>query len=401
MPRFLIEKKISGRLGRAGVIQTPHGSFETPAFVIVGTKANVKSLTPEQVEEAGGTVLLANTYHLYLQPGDALVRDAGGLGAFMHWSGPTMTDSGGFQVYSLGSAYTRGHNKFVTRRELDAFAFQDIPHAKQDQLATIEEDGVRFRSHLDGSEHFFTPEKSIAIQHNLGADIMFAFDECTSPLDSYDYQRESMERTHHWAQRSLQAHQENHEASLRQGLFGIVQGGPYRDLREESARFIGTMDFDGFGIGGSYTKEDMEEMIQWVNPLLPEEKPRHLLGIGEPAQLFLGVEHGTDTFDCVVPTREARNGALYGRHGRFNIHNAKYKNDFSPVDGECTCYGCTNYTRAYLAHLFRAHEVLSFTLATIHNLHFFTTLMKDIRQSILEDRFFEFRDRFIKTYQNH
>lgn len=414
---FTIEKKLKNRLGRAGSVTTPHGVIETPAFVVVGTKATVKGVTPEQLHDLGAQVILANTYHLYLQPGDARVREAGGLHTFMHWDGPTMTDSGGFQAYSLGTAYAKNYNKFLSRSELEKITQgETVLRGTKEQLMRISEEGAAFRSHLDGSKHLLSPEKSIAIQHNIGADIIFAFDECTAPMDPYDYQKESMERTHRWAKRSLAAHRKGsitervppreqtvsevqpHSKEISQALFGIVQGGPYQDLREVSARVVGGMDFEGFGIGGSYTKEDMEDTIQWVNPLLPEEKPRHLLGIGDPLQLFIGIEHGVDTFDCVSPTREARNGALYTCHGRVNIFNAKFVNDFSKIDEECGCYTCTNYTRAYLAHLFRAKELLAFTLASIHNLYFIVHLVKKIRQAILDDRFFEVKEEFLRAY---
>jgi queuine tRNA-ribosyltransferase len=243
-----------------------------------------------------------------------------------------------------------------------------------------------------------SPEKSIQIQNNIGADIIFAFDECTSPTDPYKYQIEAMERTHRWADRSLAAHKSAATMYEKQGLFGIVQGGHYEDLRKQSAKYIANLDVAGFGIGGSYTKEDMEDVLKWTNPILSEEKPRHLLGIGEPLQLFMGVEHGVDTFDCVAPTREARNAALYTLDGRINLFNAKYKNDFTPLEKECTCQTCASYTRAYIAHLFRAKEILGYTLATIHNLHFFVTLMADMRLSILENRFFEFKESFTSRY---
>ncbi|TSC62556.1 MAG: tRNA-guanine transglycosylase [Parcubacteria group bacterium Greene0416_14] len=395
---FKIEQKIKGAFGRAGTLATPHGVLLTPAFVIVGTKATVKSLTTDQLKKLGATIVLANTYHLYLQPGDEIVRDAGGLHAFMNWHGPAMTDSGGFQVFSLGSAFTRNLNKFISRGELEAFVRGKIPEQTKDPLATIKEGGVVFKSHGDGSTHTLTPEKSIQIQNNIGADIIFAFDECTSPIDSYDYQKEAMERTHRWADRSLATHQSNPSMREKQGLFGIVQGGHYEDLRKQSATYIANLDVAGFGIGGSYTKEDMEDVLKWVNPLLPEKKPRHLLGIGEPLQLFIGVEHGVDTFDCVAPTREARNGAIYTRDGRINLFNAKYKNDFSSLEKDCGCYTCEHYTCAYMAHLFRAKEILGYTLATIHNLHFFVTLMTNIRLSILENRFLEFKDSFASRY---
>ena len=394
---FSIEKRLAGRLGRAGIFMTPHGPLETPAFVAVGTKATVKTLTPTQLTELGASVVLANTYHLYLQPGSDVVREAGGLHRFMHWDGPMMTDSGGFQVYSLGVAYARDYSKFLSQHDVARLLARRPTKETQKPLAIVKEDGVTFRSHLDGSEHVLTPEKSMAIQHDLGADIMFAFDDFTAPMDPYDRHRDTMERTHRWAERSLTAHKEAGKHGP-QALFGIVQGGVHQDLREASARTIGGMDFPGFGIGGSYTKEEMAQTIQWVNPLLPEEKPRHLLGIGEPVQLFVGIEHGVDTFDCVAPTREARNGRLYTAQGRINIGNARFIRDFTPVDMSCACYTCRNHTRAYIAHLFRAKELLGFTLASIHNLYFFVNLVKQIRQSILDNRFDEFRDNFLRGY---
>lgn len=397
--RFSIEARIPSALGRAAQITTMHGGLKTPAFVIVGTKATVKTVTTEEIKTLGGTIVLANTYHLYLQPGDEIIRNAGGIHTFMNWQGPIMTDSGGFQVFSLGSAYSRDLNKFISRGELQAYVAGKTPEKIRDPLATIKEDGVVFRSHIDGSKHILTPEKSIAIQNNIGADIIFAFDECTSPTDPYAYQKEAMDRTHRWAERSHRAHQGTTKMHARQGLFGIVQGGHYEDLRKQSAIYIASLDFAGFGIGGSYTKEDMGDVLKWVNPILPEEKPRHLLGIGEPLQIFMGVEYGVDIFDCVAPTREARNGALYTRDGRINILNAKYKTDLMPIEKKCTCSTCLSYTRAYIAHLFRAKEILGYTLATIHNLHFFTTLMEDIRFSILNKNFFEFRDSFASRYR--
>lgn len=393
---FNIEKKISGRLGRAGQIQTPHGVINTPAFVVVGTKATVKALSPEQVVDLGAEVTLANTYHLYLEPGDKTVAEAGGLHKFMNWQGPMMTDSGGFQVFSLGAAFGEGGvSKFAKSGEQSKETMADDEKPK---LAKVDEDGVTFRSHIDGSEHRFTPESSMAIQHNLGADIIFAFDECTSPTADYDYQREAMERTHLWAQRSLDAHLSSDKAK-NQGLFGIVQGGRHKDLRQESARVISEMqDFAGFGIGGSFDKDDLSTAVGWVNEILPEDKPRHLLGIGEPEDLFAGVENGIDTFDCVTPTRKARNGTLYTKNGQINILNAKYRNDFTPIEEGCGCYTCKNYTRGYVAHLFRSKEMFGGTLASIHNLYFIVNLVKQIRQSILDDRFGEFKEEFLKGY---
>lgn len=398
---FKIEKKLKGSLGRAGVLKTSHGEIKTPAFVTVGTKATVKALTPEQVKELGAQVVLANTYHLYLQPGDELIKKAGGIHTFMNYSGPTMTDSGGFQVFSLGVAFGASVSKFGNK---DTEGNECVVEESA-RLAKIDEDGVTFRSHIDGSEHRFTPERSIEVQHNIGADMIFAFDECTSPTASYEYQKEAMERTHRWAKRSLDAHKRLRERSdlgehglSGQALFGIVQGGRFEDLRKESARVIAGMDFDGFGIGGSFEKEDMDTAVGWVNSILPEEKPRHLLGIGEPRDLFGGVENGADLFDCVAPTRMARNGTLHTKDGRINILNAKYIDDFLPIEEECGCYTCRNYTRSYLAHLFRAKEMLAGTLASIHNLYFIIKLVNDTRQSILNDRFVEFKKEFLERY---
>lgn len=417
--KFSIAKKMkdrftssSGGLGRAGLLETPHGVIETPAFVTVGTKATVKALTPEQVKSLGAQVVLANTYHLYLEPGEQILKQAGGLHQFMNWSGPTMTDSGGFQAFSLGAAFGKGGVSKVASNQENSRAFTpEGPHADKNfldsPLAKIDEDGVTFKSHLDGSEHRFTPERSMEIQHNIGADIMFAFDECTSPQASYEYQKEAMERTHRWAERSLKKHLEllkaNEANKLKAALFGIVQGGRHEDLREESAKFIASLNFDGFGIGGSFNKDDLSTAVGWVNKILPEEKPRHLLGIGEIEDLFAGVENGVDTFDCVMPTRMARNGTLQTKEGRINIFNAQYKNDFTPVEQGCECYTCSprhggvNYTRAYLSHLFRSKEMLAATLASIHNLYFFIKLVADMRQAILEDRFIDFKESMCYT----
>ena len=395
---FTIEKKLKNGLGRAGVLETPHGKIETPAFVVVGTKATTKALSPEQVRDLGAEVVLANTYHLYLQPGDRVLQEAGGLHRFMNWQGPTMTDSGGFQAFSLGAAFGTSISKIAKGGKEEESEGGDKGSQEVPIMAKITEDGVTFKSPFNGSEHHFTPERSIEIQHNIGADMIFAFDECTSPHASHSYQKEAMERTHRWAQRSLDAHKKNTEASAKQGLFGIVQGGRFEDLRKESAKVIAGMDFDGFGIGGSFDKEDMYTVVGWVNTILPEEKPRHLLGIGEPADLFGGVENGCDLFDCVAPTRMARNGTLHTSLGRINLFNAKFVNDFTPVEEGCGCYTCTHYTRAYVAHLFRAKEMFAATLASIHNLYFIVHLVKKIRQSILDERFSEYKGEFLKRY---
>jgi queuine tRNA-ribosyltransferase len=428
--KFNIEKKLDNCMARAGVIDTPHGQIETPAFAVVGTKATIKALTSEQVKSLGAQVVLGNTYHLYLEPGDELVKKAGGFSKFMNWEGPTMTDSGGFQAFSLGAAFGKKVSKISSRgarRGLiplrESIVLTGDLHGELEtdaepiaKFANINEGGVTFKSVIDGSTHQFTPERSMEIQWNLGADIIFAFDECTSPDANYEYQKEAMGRTHRWAARSLAKHCElkvknkNLEGQLSnvncQMLFGIVQGGRFRDLREDSAKFIASLPFDGFGIGGSFDKEDMYTVVNWVNKILSEEKPRHLLGIGEPADLFGGVENGCDLFDCVAPTRMARNGTLYTKNGRINITNAKYRDDFTPIEKDCGCYTCgqgleikdQGYSRAYLAHLFRANEMLASTLASIHNLYFIVNLVKKIRQSILDDKFFEFKKEFLGKY---
>ncbi len=404
--QFAIEKKIPGALGRAGVLTTPHGTVMTPAFVSVGTKATVKGMTPEMLRGMGGQITLCNTYHLYLQPGDELIRKAGGLHAFMGWDGPMMTDSGGFQVFSLGAAYGKGISKVLH----PADPSQQIPERSSaddgvPRLATIGNDGVSFRSHIDGSLHYITPEKSMEIQHNLGADIIFAFDECTSPTEERRYQEEALYRTHAWAKRSLDYHHNKEDNASRQALFGIVQGGRDEELRRMSAKEIAEMrtmegaEFDGFGIGGSFEKDDLHSAVRWVNEELPEEKPRHLLGIGEPEDLFMGVENGVDLFDCVAPTRNARStGTMYTKEGRMRIMNTKYREDFNPVESDCGCYTCKNFTRAYLAHLFHAKEMLGSILASVHNLYFLTNLVSTMREKIIEGTFPEFKKEFFESY---
>lgn len=410
---FRIEKKLKNSLGRAGVIETPHGNILTPSFVAVGTKATVKSLNPLQIRDIGVQVVLGNTYHLYLQPGDEIVRGAGGIGKFMNWSGPTMTDSGGFQVFSLGAAYGKDISKITKITDPSLMIPERFDDSSAPRLAKIGHDGVSFKSHLDGSIHYITPEKSIEIQHNLGADIIFAFDECTSPTEDLKYQEEALERTHRWAERSLSEHIKL--GSEKQSLFGIVQGGREESLRKKSAEIIKNINvdgkyFDGFGIGGSFTKEDMSSAVKWVNEILPEDKPRHLLGIGEPEDLFMGIENGVDLFDCVLPTRLGRNGTIYTKTGKISITNKKFRDDFSPLEEGCGCFTCKNfapsgvggshsgYTRAYIAHLFHGKEMLAGTLASIHNLYFIHNLVQKIRQSILDDKFFEFKEEFLKNY---
>jgi len=363
--------------------------------VAVGTKANVKGITPEMLKNLGAQVALANTYHLYLQPGDDVVAEAGGFPKMMNWDGPTMTDSGGFQVFSLGEAFGTGVSKVASGE--DIVVSERKGYKKSKKFAHIDEDGVTFKSYLDGSKHRFTPESSMEIQWNLAADMIFAFDECTSPLADHDYQREAMDRTHRWAERSLKRHNELDPDNI-QALFGVVQGGRFQDLREESARVLGDMEFDGYGIGGSFNKDDMAQAVGWVNTLLPEDKPRHMLGIGEPMDIFAGVENGCDLFDCVSPTRVARHGRIYTANGPINIKNGRFKRDWKPLDKDCECYTCLNYTRGYIHHLLRSKEMLGQTLGSIHNLYFIVKLVDDIRQSIYDENFEEFKKEFIERY---
>lgn len=400
---FKIEKRLKNKLGRVGRLQTPHGVIETPAFVVVGTKATVKSLNPEQVKEAGAQVVLANTYHLYLQPGDEGIKKMGGLGKMMNWAGPTMTDSGGFQVFSLGAAYKKGISKVLQITDPSLMIPERFDDSDAPRLAKIGQDGVSFTSHLDGSVHYITPEKSIQIQHNIGADMIFAFDECTSPNEDLKYQTEALERTHAWARRSLEEHKKlNTDNKI--SLFGIVQGGREEKLRKESAKTISEMEvdgqkFDGFGIGGSFAKEDMSTAVKWVNEILPEEKPRHLLGIGEPEDLFMGIENGVDLFDCVLPTRLGRNGTIYTKTGKIHVMNNEFRDDPLPIESDCSCYTCQHYSRGYIAHLFRGKEMLAGTLASIHNVHFIVNLVKKIRQSILDDKFEAVKEEFLSKYK--
>lgn len=402
---FSIEKKFQNSLARTGKISTPHGDILTPAFVPVATRATVKTVTPDQLKELGAEATLGNTYHLYLRPGEQLIKDAGGLGKFMNWKGPTFTDSGGFQVFSLGAAYGKGISKFViTEDDTDIkngngkapTVYDEDIATSHGKLAVIDEEGVTFTSHIDGTLHRFTAERSIEIQHALGADIIFAFDECTAPTEGYEYQKEAMERTHRWAERSLKAHRQN--TSSKQALFGIVQGGRFSDLRAESATFLGNMNFDGYGIGGSFTKKDLEENLSVVNNILPEHKPRHLLGIGEPSDIFMGVEFGADTFDCVAPTRTARNGTIYTKYGTIGIKNEEFQRDFRPIEEDCGCYTCQNFSRAYVSYLQRIGEYLGAELGSIHNIYFIVNLVKKIRQSLLDGNFREYKDSFLKTY---
>ncbi len=391
---FTVGTKLAGAHARTGVITTPHGEIKTPAFIPVGTQATLKALTPEQLAATGAQAVLANAYHLYLRPGHEIVDQAGGLHKFMNWNKPTFTDSGGFQVMSLGVGF---------KKVIDMVGDSpDKPLGKKDKLAWIDNDGVNFKSHLDGSMHRLTAEVSMQIQHGLGADIIFAFDELTTLHHSRQYQEESLrERTHPWALRSLAEHKRlTEERSHRpyQALFGVVQGANFEDLRRECSRFLAKQDFDGFGLGGAFTKDDIGTITGWMAEELPEDKPRHMLGISEPNDIFDCSENGADTFDCVSPARVGRNGALYTPTGRVNVTNRKYKDQFSPLVEDCSCYTCQNYTSAYLHHLFRAGEMLASTLATIHNEQFIVELVDQIRGSIDDGSFYEFKEGWMSRY---
>jgi queuine tRNA-ribosyltransferase len=392
---FKVSKKLNNTLARTGVITTPHGKINTPAFIVVGTKATVKAMTPEQVKNENGQAVLANAYHLYLQPGHELVENAGGLSKFMNWDGPTFTDSGGFQVLSLGS----GYKKVLAMQSGIAPADNVSPSNKR--KAFVDDDGVTFKSHLDGSKHRFTPEHSIKVQHALGADIMFAFDELTSLADPYDYQIESLRRTHNWAGRCLNETErlrKAHPERPYQALFGVIQGAQYEDLRRQAGKFMGGLPFDGYGIGGAIEKNNIGNIIRWVNEELPEDKPKHMLGISEPDDIFEAIVQGIDTFDCVSPTRVARNGAAYTYSGRVNIVASRYRDDFSPIIIDCKCYTCQNYSCAYLHHLLHAKELLAYTLISVHNEHFIIKLVDDIRDSIKDDSFSDLKIDWLSKY---
>ena len=369
---------------RAGVLRTPHGDIETPSFITVGTQAAVKAVTPDDIRGAGSQAILANTYHLFLSRTHEVIQGAGGLGAFMGWDGPTLTDSGGFQVFSLGFGrdHDIGRSSTLFPGE-DTQRFSKVMDVKESQHIKILEEGVLFRL-PDGTKRALTPESSIQIQEAIGADIVFAFDECTSPLSTYDYTKEAMGRTHRWAERCLAA-----RTHYDQALFGIVQGGIWEDLREESCRIIGGLPFSGFGIGGflGRTKEEMWRVAEFVIARIPDEKPRHLLGIGTSEDISEMVRRGIDTFDCVAPTREARNGLLYTADGRLSIGKVAEREQYSPIDAGCACYTCTTSTRAYLHHLWRQKELSYYRLATIHNLFFMNARVSEIREKILRGEF--------------
>ncbi|MEJ2291411.1 MAG: tRNA guanosine(34) transglycosylase Tgt [Deinococcales bacterium] len=384
---------------RLGSLTTPHGTVRTPAFVVVGTQAAVKGVPPGTVAEVGTQLLFANTYHLYLRPGAEVVERHGGLHRFMNWHGPILTDSGGFQVFSLGASIEHGVGKVAS-----IFPGEAPPRRSSGtSMVHVGEDSVRFKSHIDGSLHTFSPEVSIAVQRSLGADMVLAFDECTSPLHDETYTRRSMQRTHRWAERSLAAFDGSFpHHGYPQALFGVVQGGAFEDLRRESAATIGAMPFDGMAIGGNLgsTLQDMYAVLDWTVPALPEGKPRHLLGIGDVPSILEAVERGVDTFDCVTPTRNARTGAAFVRQGddgerpngfRINLRNARFAQDLRPLEDGCDCPTCRSYSRAYVRHLFKANEQLAQQLVTVHNLRFMARLMADIRGSIENGRFGAFK----------
>ena len=365
----LIKKDPKTR-ARRGRLHTPHGTIETPVFMPVGTAATVKAMRPEDVKDLGAEIILSNTYHLYLRPGHEIVREAGGLHKFMNWDRPILTDSGGFQVFSLGA------------------------------IRKITEEGVKFRSHIDGSPHMLTPEKSIEIQQALGSDIMMAFDECPPYPADRTYVKNSLERTTRWLKRCKEAHTEPEK----QSLFGIMQGGMYKDLRYQSAMEIVDLDLPGYAIGGlsvGEPREIMYEVLDYCTDYLPQDKARYVMGVGTPDHLFEGVERGVDMFDCVLPTRLARNGGAMTSHGRISIKNKKFERDFTPLDHECDCYVCRNYSRAYLRHLFKANEILSSMLLSHHNLYFLVHTMQNIRKAIEEDRFSEYKREFYLKYDDY
>lgn len=366
---FELLHKDAGSKARRGRITTPHGVIETPVFMPVGTQATVKAMKPEDVERTGAQIILSNTYHLMLRPGSDIVREAGGLHEFMNWHKPILTDCGGFQVFSLG------------------------------HMRKITEEGALFSSHIDGSRHMLSPERSIEVQNDLGADIIMGFDECAPPDADYDYIAKSQARTTRWLRRCIEAH----KYPDKQALFGIMQGGFFRDLREESAEAIVSLDLPGYAIGGisvGETKEEYIGVLEYAPDLLPENKPRYVMGIGTPDYIFEAVEHGVDMFDCVEPTRIARHGMAMTSHGRVNIKNARYERDFGPLDPECDCYACRHYSRAYLRHLFKAGETMSAMLLTEHNLRFLSRLSENIRRSIDEDRFMDYKKDFYARYYN-
>ncbi|MDG5786435.1 tRNA guanosine(34) transglycosylase Tgt [Evansella sp. AB-P1] len=352
---------------RLGIVHTPHGSFETPMFMPVGTLATVKTMSPEDLKDMGAKIILSNTYHLWLRPGHDIIKEAGGLHTFMNWDRPILTDSGGFQVFSLSD------------------------------MRKIKEEGVEFRNHLSGERLFLSPEKAMEIQNDLGPDIMMAFDECPPYPAEHEYMKASVERTSRWAERCLKAHGRPND----QGLFGIVQGGEYEELRRQSAQDLVSLDFPGYAIGGlsvGEPKDVMNSVLEFTTPLLPDDKPRYLMGVGSPDSLIDGSIRGIDMFDCVLPTRIARNGTLMTSEGRLVVRNAKFARDFRPLDENCDCHVCKNYSRAYIRHLVKCDETFGLRLTTYHNLYFLLKLMENVRDAIREDRLLDYREEFFEAY---
>ncbi|MBI1741507.1 tRNA guanosine(34) transglycosylase Tgt [Candidatus Acetothermia bacterium] len=400
---FTVTHRDQKTQARLGIYQTPHGVIKTPAFVAVGTQASVKAIAPDDLKTIGTQVIIANTYHLHLRPGEDLIAQMGGLHRFMGWNGPMMTDSGGFQVFSLGAGNEHGVGKIASifPEEQDPGGHLH-PAARGESLVKLSEEGVEFRSHIDGSKRKFTPESVIEIQRKLGADIILVLDECTSPLHDYEYTRRAMERTHRWAKRALDAFRGKSAQASPQAIYGIVQGGAYQDLRFESAKFIANLKFDGIAIGGSLgkSKREMHQVLEWTMPLLPPEKPVHLLGIGTIEDIFEAVERGIDTFDCVAPTRQGRTGWLLCRESedfQLNIYNSQHRQDSNPIDPSCDCYTCQHHSRAYLQHLFKAREPLAMRLATLHNLRFLEKLMEEIRAAIANGTLKELKNEWLKA----
>ncbi len=404
MIQFKIQKSDKSSRARVGEIHTPHGIVKTPAFTPVGTQATVKSVSPFELSEIGAEIIFGNTYHLHLRPGEDVIKDFGGLAKFMSWNGPTFTDSGGFQVFSLGQ-------KKIIVFDPGNHAGSKVVDEKDDadeetKLVKINQDGVKFRSHLDGSQHLFTPEISIQIQKKLGADLILAVDECVPYPSTKEYAKEATDRTHEWAKRSLREFKNKESTFFEQGLYGIIQGGVFEDLRVQSAKFISSLDFFGIAIGGvsvGESKKEMRDVLTWVTPHLPEEKPRHLLGIGEIDDIFAAVEFGMDTFDCVIPTRFGRYGIVfcYPPEGnpknkfRLDVNRTAYAKDKGSVVTGCECFVCKNYSRGYVHHLLKANELLAYRLASYHNVYFLVNLTKQIRQAILEDRFENLKEKWL------